>query len=134
MKRPIYKIPCKEEGCKIVVHTRSFNRKRCHKHGANAKNKLSQKTIEKRKLWKSPYGKMPKKIRNCLKCGNKFESFSINNRICIGCNKENDNVRGAKSFHGWKLSKGEGFLDSSVTYDGVPICFAPGGGRPTNEF
>ncbi len=105
LKRPIYKIPCIHEGCKIILHTRSFNRKRCHKHGANAKYKISKRSLDKRKDMNSPYYVKPKKIRECLKCGKQFESLSDSNRVCNSCNNENDVLRGTNTFHGWKLMR-----------------------------
>jgi hypothetical protein len=103
LKRPIYKIPCQHEGCKIVIHTRSFNRKKCHKHGTNAKYKISQRSKDKRKLEKSPYSISVQKTRECLKCGKKFGSLSNYNRICKVCNAENEQLKAEKSFMGWKL-------------------------------
>jgi hypothetical protein len=113
MKRPIYKIPCQQEGCKIVIHTRSFNRKKCHKHVANAKYKISQRSKDKRKLEKSPYSIPIQKTRNCLKCGSKFGSLSEYNRICKTCNAENEHlIKKEKTFLGWKLTSDD--LENSL--------------------
>jgi hypothetical protein len=104
LKRPIYKKPCNYAGCNKVIHTRSFNRKFCYRHGPNFKYKISKLSKEKRKLANSPYTKVVQQVRKCLKCNNKFDSISYYNRICNSCNIENESIKSAKSFHGWKLA------------------------------
>ncbi len=122
LKRPIYKIPCKEEGCNTVIHTRSFNRKKCHKHSINSryKYKVNKRSQDKIKDMQSPYTIKPQKKRDCLKCGKKFESLSDSNRICVKCNSENDSLKGSMPFHGWHLTMSNDF-GAAIRYSGYGI-------------
>jgi hypothetical protein len=131
LKRPIYKIPCQQEGCKIVIHTRSFNRKKCYRHVTNAKYKISQRSKDKRKLEKSPYSIAIQKTRECLKCGCKFGSVSEYNRICKTCNAENDQLKSEKLFLGWKLRSDD--LEHSLKFQYYEKRHSPDGIFPAGE-
>ncbi len=86
LERKILKIPCKYDGCKKILYTRTQSKKYCHKHA-----KMTHMNWHKKGKYVSNEIKSIKK-RICLKCGTVFKSYGIHNRVCVGCNNSNDEI------------------------------------------
>ncbi len=97
LRGPIHKIPCYELDCKIVLHTRAYNKKYCKKHRGQSGRSRQYKHVKKRQTdLQSPYSKYQKfeetTKRQCLKCEKSFSSIGKFNRLCHLCNQDNDTV------------------------------------------